>query len=297
MYIHNYAAFIGTPVEDMKYYKQEVGRYTRLGFRRANRFVLLAMAGAARCIHTMKIDTRTAVYLTTENGNLGDTEAVLDQIFHKREYPMPYNFINTMSNTASFYVAQSLALSGRNITLSSRQLSFERGLELLRCDMRRGVIDAALIGGVDEAVFSRQSFERCYPYSYDTYTMVEGSCWLLLHNSSQGARGRLQALESFVGLDAVLTWLNARPSADSLFLAFGILMDPAQRQAVEACLSHATVLDHIAEQGYFHSATAAAVTLFMQRCGDLDHGATLVHVNKDARGTFVVMVVESLKKE
>lgn len=296
MYIHNYAAFIGTPVADMKYYKQEISRYTKLGFRRANRFVLLALAGAARCIHSLQIDTRTGVYLTSENGNLGDTEAVLDQIFRKREYPMPYNFINTMSNTASFYVAQSLGLSGRNMTLSSRQFSFERGLELLRCDMRQGAIDAGLIGGVDEAVFSRQSFESRYSYSYDSHSMVEGSCWLLLRSRSQGALGRLRALESFVDFESVLAWLTDQPLADSVFLAYGILMDFAHREAVEARLPKAKVLDHIAEKGYFDSATAAAVTLFLQRCTAHDDGATLVHVNKDSRGTFAVMVVMGGKK-
>ena len=39
-----------------------------------------------------------------------------------------------MSGTATFYLAQTLGAKGRNITVSSQHLSFERGLELLELD-------------------------------------------------------------------------------------------------------------------------------------------------------------------
>ncbi|MEJ2285415.1 MAG: hypothetical protein P8X85_17695, partial [Desulfobacterales bacterium] len=85
MYIHNYSKFVSPPVDDIKVYKQEISRYTALKFRRTNKFVLLSLVGASQCVHRQTIRTDTAVYLTTENGNLGATETVLDQIYYKHE--------------------------------------------------------------------------------------------------------------------------------------------------------------------------------------------------------------------
>ena len=84
MYIHNYSMFVSPPADDIKIYKQEISRYTDLKFRRATKFVLLTLAGACQCAHGQAIQTDAAVYLTTENGNLGDAETVLDQIYQRR---------------------------------------------------------------------------------------------------------------------------------------------------------------------------------------------------------------------
>ncbi len=101
------------------------------------------------------LEADTAVYLTTEHGNLGETAAVLDEIYTAHSLPKPFGFINTMSSTAAFYLAQNLGIRGRNITVSSQHVSFERGLELLKADFAGGAERSALIGGVDEASLSR----------------------------------------------------------------------------------------------------------------------------------------------
>ena len=79
---------------------------------------------------------------------------VLDEIYAAHSLPKPFGFINTMSNTAAFYLAQNLGTRGRNITVSSQRLSFERGLDLLAADFAAGAERSALIGGVDEASLS-----------------------------------------------------------------------------------------------------------------------------------------------
>ncbi len=288
MYIHNHGTFVGRPVADMKYYKEDVSRYTRLHFRRANRFVLLSLAGACRCAHEQSIKKNTGVYLTTENGNLGDTETVLHQIFQMRQFPMPYNFINTMSNTASFYVAQSLELLGRNMTFSSKLLSFERGLELLHCDMVAGSVNEALIGGVDEASFSKTQFEAKFDRRYEDFNMVEGSCWLLIKKEAERAMGEISVVAAFADLGKLLEWIGGQAFERPVFVAHGILVDPEEKRAVGHALPDATLFDPIGDIGYFDSAGASAVTHFLQR----DGGACLIHVNKDTRGQFMVMRVE-----
>ncbi len=288
MYIHSHGRFIGVPVDDLKYYKTEIARFTRLGFRRANRFVLISLAGAARCAHEAGLGRDASVYLTTENGNLGDTETVLNQIFHLREFPMPYNFINTMSNTASFYIAQSLDLKGRNLTVSSKQLSFERGVELMQSDMLCGAVKEALIGGVDEAVFSRDGFEAKYQRAYNNYNMVEGSCWLLIRSEKKNAKGEVLPPQSFGDLQQTVRWLAAQQWRRPLVASFGLLIEPSEKQRLLENLPAARQLNFVGEYGYFDSAPAGAVTTFVEQ----NQNAILVHVNKDFGGTFVVMIVQ-----
>ena len=81
MYIHSFSAYTGEPNVDVQWLKGEISRYTRVNFRRGNRFILLALLGACQCIHGRSIAADTAVYLTTEHGNLGETAAVLDEIY------------------------------------------------------------------------------------------------------------------------------------------------------------------------------------------------------------------------
>ena len=148
----------------------------------------------------------------------------MDQIFHKRQFPLPYNFINTMSNTASFYVAQSLQLESLNITFSSKQFSFERGLELLRCDLLAGAAGEGLIGGVDEACFSQAQFEAKYPLPSGSYARVEGSCWLLVSQNPAGAVGEIKAIESFPEMKALLSWLGRQAFGAPVKVGFGVLL-------------------------------------------------------------------------
>jgi len=288
MYIHNYSIFVNPPVDDIKIYKQEISRYTDVKFRRANKFVLLSMVGASRCSHRQNIRTNTAVYLTTENGNLGDTETVLDQIFHKHEFPMPYNFINTMSNTASFYVAQSFDILGRNLIVSSKQLSFERGLELLRSDLAAGAVEEALIGGVDEVCFSKSQFEAKFNRPHDDFQMVEGSCWLLIKAQKRGALGKISEIQSFGSLAQTENWLKCQKLKRQPILSCGMLIDLGQKESLGQAVPHEAEFDYIGEYGYFDSATACGVSGFLDRYDK----ACLVHINKDFRGQFVVLVVE-----
>ncbi|MBA4422332.1 MAG: hypothetical protein C0390_04410, partial [Syntrophus sp. (in: bacteria)] len=131
LYIHSASAYIGEANADIALLKEEIRRYTQENFRRGNRFILLSLLGARQCIQHRSLQADTAVYLTTEHGNLGETAAVLDEIYTAHSLPKPFGFINTMSGTAAFYLAQNLGLRGRNIIVSSQHVCFERGLELL----------------------------------------------------------------------------------------------------------------------------------------------------------------------
>jgi hypothetical protein len=281
MYVRSTAVLFGDPADNLKVLETEVKQKTGLYFRRVNRFILLALAGAHQCLADHAPAPDTAVCLTTENGTVGDTEITLGQLFHDRSYPKPYNFINTMSNTAAFYIAQSLKLQSRNITLSALQFAFERGLELVRTDLRRGAAENALVGGVDEAVFSEENLQSRFGER-----LVDGSAWIYLSRDKAGATGEVRDIQSFSQMPAAMAWLQDQELPAPPVLAFGLRVSAReQRQWLSIC-NEAETFDYIKSYGYFDSAPACGICGFFQRY----RSKTLVHVSKDAAGRYVLVV-------
>jgi hypothetical protein len=288
MYIHAASVFITPPVQDAQILKDELKKYTDVYFRRINKFVMLSLVGAHMCMSGKDIDPQTSVYLTTERGNLGDTENVLTQIFRRQALPMPYNFINTMSNTASFYVSQGLKVSGRNISVSSQNLSFERGLELLKTDMSLGIVKNAVIGGVDEANSSDVHFRKKFGVPFESVAQMEGSCWLYLRSSGEGSMGEMTCIRSLSGKEDAMTWLMAKSYAEPPVISFGMAVKEEERMIWKRTIRHSEELDCIKDGGYYDSATAGTVCLFLRDY----RKATLVHVNRNFRGQYVILVVK-----
>jgi hypothetical protein len=284
MFIHSASTFLTTPVKDGHELKDTLKRYTEVHFRRVNKFVILSLIGAHQCIYGRELDRRTSIYLTTERGNLGDTENVLHQIYRKQSLPMPYNFINTMSNTASFYVSQGLNVEGRNISVSSQNLSFERGLELLAVDLALGLVENALIGGVDEVNLSELHFEKKYGLPYGSVRQLEGSCWLYIRSAKKGAIGELTAIKSFGSREEAMAWLVSRPHRQPLYLAFGMAIREDERQIWKKAVRHTHLLDYVNEHGYYDSSTACGVGLFLK-----DGSGFLTHINKNFQGHYVIL--------
>jgi hypothetical protein len=285
MYIHRFSAYTGEPNRDIQSLKEEISRYTRVNFRRGNRFILLTLLGACQCVHGSSIEADTAVYLTTEHGNLGETAAVLNEIYTAHSLPKPYGFINTMSGTAAFYLAQTLGTQSRNITVSSQHLSFERGLELLKLDFTAGAERSALIGGVDEASLSAENTGQG---SHRGWRMADGSGWFYIRPEKEGACGAFMENRSFRDATACIEWIGKREGAPLDLLSFGALVGEDEAAALKAALHPADVFDYLHDGGYSGSATACGVGRFMGHF----QGRSLVHINRDRRGNYALLEVE-----
>jgi hypothetical protein len=289
MFIHNASAFLTAPA-DVKALKEELKRHTDIYFRRVNKFVLLALIGAHRCAHGQRISPDTAIYLATERGNLGDTESVLHQIYRQHSLPMPFNFINTMANTASFYVAQGLNLTGRNLSVSSQNLSFERGLELLKTDMDLQAVRSALAGSVDEATASESRFREKSHLASDHVNQVDRSCWLYLRCERESALGEVKAIRSFRGTRDGLAWLeaNGRSLPRPAVLSFGMAIGPEEREAWKKAIRPDGEFDYVRECGHLNATTAYGVAAFIER----RLAGHLVHVNKNFQDRYVILQVQ-----
>ncbi len=285
MYIHSASAFTGEADADMNFLKEEIRRYTKENFRRVNKFILLSLLGARQCIHQCALDTDTAIYLTTEHGNLGETAAVLDEIYAIHSLPKPFGFINTMSSTAAFYLAQNLGVRGRNITVSSQHLSFERGLELLKMDFAGGAERSALIGGVDEASLAGTAMEGP---ADRRWRMVDGSSWFYVKPERDGACGAFTEIRSFGDGPSCERWISARERSPVDVVSFGALIGDDKADALRKILQPAAEFDYLRDFGYSGSSTACGVSLFVLSF----QGKTLLHINRDPRGNYAVIEVE-----
>ena len=284
MYIHSFSAYAGEPTVGLQQLKEEVSRYTRVNFRRGNRFILLALLGACQCTCGRSIEPDTAVYLTTEHGNLGETATVLDEIYEARSLPKPYGFINTMSGTAAFYLAQTLGTRSRNITVSSQNLSFERGLELLNLDFAGGE-RSALIGGVDEASLPGENTGRG---EHRGWRMADGSGWFYLKPGREGACGAFGANRSFRDAPSCIEWIRKRKGAPVDLLSFGAQIGEEEAAAWSAALRPTARFDYLHDGGYSGSATACGIGRFMGQF----QGRSLLHINRDRRGNYALLEVE-----
>jgi len=284
MYIHSASTFIAEARTDTNYLKEEIRRYTKENFRRVNKFILLTILGARQCINTHALDADTAIYLTTEHGNLGETADVLDEIYEVNSLPKPFGFINTMSSTAAFYLAQNLGVRGRNITVSSQHLSFERGLELLKVDFAGGVERSALIGGVDEASLSEASLEGCAGRSW---RMIDGSGWLYVTPEREGSSGAVTEIRSFRDGPSCVRWMSEQERSAVDVVAFGARIGDEEAASLRDILQPAAEFDYLREYGYSGSATACGVSMFVK----VFQGKTLLHINRDQRGNYAVLEV------
>jgi hypothetical protein len=285
MYIHSAATFTAEGHTGTNYLKEEIRRYTKENFRRVNRFILLTLLGARQCIAAHTLDGDTAIYLTTEHGILGETADVLDEIYAISSLPKPFGFINTMSNTAAFYLAQNLGIRGRNITMSSQQLSFERGLELLKVDFAGGVERSALIGGVDEASLSQKTMED---HADRGWRMMNGSGWFYVKRERDGACGAFTAIRSFGSGTSCMRWISEKERSSVDVVSFGAFIGDEEAAALRRIVRPNDEFDYLSEYGYSGSATACGISMFMK----LFPGKTLLHINRDQRGNYAVVEVE-----
>ena len=285
MYIHSASTFIGEANAGISLLKDEIRRYTQESFRRGNRFILLSLLGARQCIDQRSPEADTAVYLTTEHGNLGETAAVLDEIYTAHSLPKPFGFINTMSGTAAFYLAQNLGLRGRNIIVSDQHVSFERGLELLSMDFTQGTEASALIGGVDEAsLYGEERGGR----EQRGWRMVDGSGWFYIKSEKEGACGEFRENRSFRDRVSMMRWIEERDGSPVDVISFGARIGDDEAAALKGDLFPASVFDYLRQYGYSGSATACGVSLFVK----MFPGRTLLHINRDQRGKYTVLEVE-----
>ncbi|MYM63964.1 beta-ketoacyl synthase N-terminal-like domain-containing protein [Pseudomaricurvus sp. HS19] len=199
--------------------------------RRIDRYTQLALLGSARCVGEQPLSPRTGLYMGSRFASLSNAITMHEQMIGRGDTPKPAHFINSLSNSASFYVARNLELSGRNQFVSRGDASTVATLQVASLDLLSGTVDEALVGIVEEAVTPLAHHRQRLAVSTDSNTQGEGSHWLRLARSGSGATalGQVDQLRCLADSDALQQWLQAMQSEQEGTLLFAA---PTCRAAV-----------------------------------------------------------------
>jgi hypothetical protein len=159
--------------------KKELEILSTQKFRRINRYILLGLCGVFKLPEIKNIVKNSALYIGTKNGCITETVSMLGQIYRDSLLPMPFTFIASSANMASYHIANALGLSGGNYTLSHRYAPFETALEMGYWDIAEGKNGSAIIGCIDEAALPLDAFKEAVEMS-EVDEPLEGGYWLAL---------------------------------------------------------------------------------------------------------------------
>ena len=158
--------------------------------RRIDRFIQLALLGAARCAAKAVLDSDCALYLGSGIGPEGNNVLVQEQICRERLLPRPFNFVNTLGSSATYFVAKDRGLDAQGWWASRRGAALEAVLELALTDLELGLCSQALVGVVEECPAPYEDHRRrCQVPA--AAALAEGSHWLLLARDAQAGDGAL----------------------------------------------------------------------------------------------------------
>ncbi len=186
--------------------------------RRTDRFIQLSLLGAYEAIGDNTLEKNTALYMASGQGNLAVFKRLRDQRYINKQPPKPVDFINSLSNTAGFYVAQFFNLYGKNLNVSRQGLVVENTLLLAQVDLELGKEEQILLGGVDELQEPVAFTKRTLGVSDDTL-LGEGSNWMLLSAKEEGALASIDVVKKQMNITEVKEYLQGVDSACKI--AFG----------------------------------------------------------------------------
>jgi len=249
--------------------------------RRISRFIQLAIIGAARCARGVALPADTAVYFASSRGDLEITVDVLNTVYREGLSPKPLSFVNTVSNSAAFYIAKCLKLDARSSFACSRYFAFENALQLALLDMQMGITTSALIGSVDSVVLPLSAHRERLELD-GSAPVAEGSHWFWFTRERTGDDRCIRVEEVFNSgdRDQLIRWLAGVKTAASAFAAGQYLPD-ADAADIQAASGIQRTLAYLTS-GHYPSQSAAVVSAF-KRSSDLD---AVVHVNRDSIGRY-----------
>lgn len=162
--------------------KALIAPWTPERIRRIDRYIELCVAGGLNCVEQQKLPAHTGVYLATRFGAITTSAKVMETIIAEGDMPKPLHFVNTLGNTACFYLTRLLHTTGHTLVISQEQFSFEAALFHALLDLQQGNIEAALVGGIDEVALPiANQAERLGVTASGIFN--EGTHWLLLEKN------------------------------------------------------------------------------------------------------------------
>lgn len=286
-----------TDVADLK---QEVKQACRERFRRIDRFTQLCLIGSSRCIEDIELDAKTGLYIGSRFASISNTINVQTQMIKHGQIPKPAHFINTLSNSAGYYVGRNLSLEGKNLFLSRADASTEAVLQMAQLDLQCQTADQILVGIADEMPFPLSDHRQRLGIDSST-PLAEASHWFLLRRSATCNKDiektdRLSVIEEVRTLSderQLIDWLATIPedARRNGFIHFSSASDNnTQNNSIASWPSYLTEMS--LDMRYSPALTAGVVSHFVQNSSlGTATPATLITVHRDEDQRFHIIRV------
>lgn len=193
--------------------------------RRTDDFIQLAILGVEQISRQHLINENCALYLTSGQGNLGVFQRLCEQQFIEKSPPKPVDFINSLSNTAGFYISKFLNLNAKNSNLAHLSFVVEMALLLAKSDLLLNKEQLVLLGGVDQLLPSREFSQRSLGLKHSD-RLGQGSNWMLLSKVSDNALATINLTNNEMSIEELKVYLNnIKLNGHDYQLAFSLLID------------------------------------------------------------------------
>lgn len=190
--------------------------------RRTDDFIQLAILGVEQISRQQPINENCALYLTSGQGNLGVFQRLCEQQFLEKSPPKPIDFINSLSNTAGFYISQFLNLNAKNSNLAHLSFVVEMALLLAKSDLLLGKEESILLGGVDQ-LLQPTEFSRKALGLKKSMVLGQGSNWMLVSAKLENALARIDLSNNEMSSEQLSSYLSKQQG--DYQLAFSLLIE------------------------------------------------------------------------
>lgn len=255
--------------------------------RRISRFIQLALIGAGRSARGTQVTKDTAVYVGSSQGDLETIIDVLRAVLRDGLSPRPLSFINTVSNAACFYVAQTLTLLGRSTFVCNRYFAFESVLQLAVVDLLNHDADQVLLGTVDVVVPPLSEHRARLGLDGDA-AVADASHWIAMSREAP-ARSlcRVLAARTFSDSASLSAWIRAQPQHEQWMLSTGQFMDRAEAERWSPMFT-AAAFDYRPDRPHYDSQSGALIHRYV----DSAERRALLHINCDPSQRYSVMLLD-----
>ncbi len=289
VYIHATGIHNTIPNTELPDLRTELKSVSGKVYRRSDHFIQLAILGAHKAAKGNDLQDKTAIYMTSGQGNISVFDRVCNSRHIQKHLPKPVDFINLLSNSAGFYVASHLGLNGKNIFLAHHHFPVQMTMLTAQNDLVLGKQKTILTGGVDEWI-SKQDLAQKLLGVDETTRLGEGSNWILLNSEAEGAVGTFEGGSKCLGDIELYNLLSSEKAGT--YLAFSKRF--TVNEAAKIMTQHPKCIRYVYEEpcGYYETLPFYVLNSFL--------GGTerrLIHIDVSSTRSYMVMTVENLRNK
>ncbi len=204
MYIHSTYKFLHQN-ENGQFYKKLLKEISTINLRRANKFNVLSVYGALKCISGINYKNPN-IYIGTEYGVISGVLKVIESLNDEHQIVMPFDFLNINGNNAGFNISEAINTTGESFLTTSNNFSFEKTLQFAFHKSSINNNFEALIGGVDESLECIENYKE-YVIN-NNLKSYDGSCWLYCSKIKENAIAKVEAIEEFISISYLNNYLE-----------------------------------------------------------------------------------------